>query len=243
MQRKVALRGVLKRQIDYLVSGESIDDGIERSIEENFAVVDNDDAIAKFFNVLHVMTCQHRHNPVFGVVEPKKFAHALLAYDIEADGRFIEKQDPGLVDERRDQFHLHPFSERKLAYHHIHLILDIQKVAQVADHLFETVALDSVDGAIKFQRFLRGKVPPKRVLLSHEQTELTFHFRCAFPRNKTEHARIARGGIEQTRQHLKNGCLAGPVWAQKSDKLAFVYGKGDIVCCADIVIFATNESL
>src|SRR5207253_9990937 len=104
----VPLADVLERQADNLVSGESIDDGIERSIKEDLAVIDNDDAIAKLFNVLHIMTCQHRHNPVLGVVESKKFAHALLTHHIEADGWFIEKKDPGLADERRDQLHLHP---------------------------------------------------------------------------------------------------------------------------------------
>src|SRR5204863_9864143 len=119
--RKISFANILQGQADNLVSGESIDNGIERSIKEDLAVIDNDDAIAKLFNVLHVMTCQHRHNPVLGVVESKKFADALLTYDIETDGWFIEKKDPGLVDERRDQFHLHPLSQRKFAHHHVHL--------------------------------------------------------------------------------------------------------------------------
>ena len=56
--------------------------------------------------------------------------------------------------------------------------------------------VDPIDGAIEFEGFLRGQIPPERILLSHEQAELPFHLVASFPWNKAEHARIAGGWIQ-----------------------------------------------
>ena len=75
-----------------------------------------------------------------------------------------------------------------------------EQLAQAADDFFETGAVDSVDGAIELERFLRGQVPPERVLLAHHQAELPLHFVAPFPRDETEDARLARGRIQQSRK-------------------------------------------
>ena len=82
------------------MTGETVDDFVERTIEENFAVIDDENAMAKFFDVLHVMTGQQCHNAVFLVVNAQKFSHPLLTNDIQPDRRFVQKQHPRLMDER-----------------------------------------------------------------------------------------------------------------------------------------------
>ena len=75
------------------------------------------------------------------------------------------------------------------------------------------------------------------------ETELPLHLVAPFPGNKTEHARIAGGGIEQAGEHFQHGGFAGAVGPEKADQLAFLDLKGDIVRGARFLVFAPDESL
>src|SRR6266487_4549569 len=97
----------LKSQADDLVAGKAVDDLTKRSVKKNLAMVDDENAMTKLFNVLHVMAGQEGHDAVFFIVDPQKFADALLTNDVQTDGWFVEKKDPRLVNQRRDQLHLH----------------------------------------------------------------------------------------------------------------------------------------
>src|SRR5207237_1572519 len=105
---EIALARRLEGEANNFVAGEPVDDGIKRPVEEDFAVIDDDDAIAQLLNVLHVMAGQHRDDAVLRIIESKKFADALLTNDVQADRRLIEEKDARLVDERRDKLHIHP---------------------------------------------------------------------------------------------------------------------------------------
>ena len=96
--------------------------------------------------------------------------------------------------------------------------------------------IDPVDRAIELERFLRGQVPPKRILLPHEQTELPLHFVAPFPGNKPEHARIARSWIQQPRKHFEHSGFPGAVGTEESDKLPFLDLKRDLVGCARFIV-------
>ena len=204
------------------MAGKTVDDLGERPVKKNLAMVDDENAMAKLFNILHVMTGQERHDAVFLVVDTQKFTDALLTNHVQTDGWFVEKEDARLMNQRGDQLHLHPLAQRQLAHHHIHFVLNLEKFGQSADNLRKTSAIDSVDRAVQLQRFLRGQVPPERIFLTHEQTELTFHFIAAFPRDKTENTRITGSRVEQAGEHLKNGGLARAVRTQEPDKFALV---------------------
>ena len=71
------------------MSGKSIDDLRQRAVEENLAVINHQHAIAKFFDVLHIMAGEERDNVMFRVVNAQELADALLTDHIEPDCRFI----------------------------------------------------------------------------------------------------------------------------------------------------------
>src|SRR5213078_2624040 len=107
--------------------------------------------IAQLCDVLHIMTGQERDDAVFGIINAQEFTHPFLANDIETDRWFIQKKDLRFVNERANQFHLHSFAQRKLAYHYVHFVGDLEQLAQSADHFVETFAVDSVDRAIELE--------------------------------------------------------------------------------------------
>src|SRR5260370_3316821 len=167
-------------------------------------MVDDENAMTKLFNVLHVMTGQERHDAVFLIVDAQKFTDALLTNHVQTDGWFVEKEDARLMNQRGDQLHLHPLAQRQLAHHHIHFVLNLEKFGQSADDLCKTPAIDSVDRAIQLQRFLRGQIPPERIFLSHNQTELTFHSISAFPWDNTANTRTTSSSVAQATEQPHN---------------------------------------
>jgi hypothetical protein len=124
-------------------------------------VIDDDHAFAQLLDILHVVAGEHRHDLVLGVIEPEEFAHLFLAGDVEADRRLIEKEHTRRVDERGDEFHLHPLAEAQLTHHRVELICAIEQLREPADDLREARPIDPVDCAIQLQRFARGQVPPQ----------------------------------------------------------------------------------
>src|SRR5437773_7541189 len=107
---KVARSLFLEGQTDKFVAGEPIDNLCEWSVEEDFAVINDKNAIAEFFDVLHVMTRWQRDDAMLFVINAQKFADTLLTDDIEPNGRLIEKKNTRLMNERRDELHLHSFA-------------------------------------------------------------------------------------------------------------------------------------
>src|SRR6266545_2993072 len=179
---------------------------------------------------------------MFFIVDAQALAHPFLTDDIQSDRRFIEKQDTRLMNERSDQFHFHSLAQRKFAHHHVHFVSHLQKFRSSIHDFFESIAVDSVNRTIKFERFLRRQVPPQRILLSHEQTKLALHFVAPFPRNKAEHARVTRSWVQQTRKHFEHSGLPGTVWTEKPDKFAFLDLKRDLVCCSRLIVSPPRES-
>ena len=96
--REIAGSGVLKTQVDQLEAREPVDDGVERAVEKDSAMIDDDHPVTQLLDILHIMTGQHRDNSVLGVVETEKLANAFLANDIEPDCGFIQEKDARLVE-------------------------------------------------------------------------------------------------------------------------------------------------
>ena len=61
------------------MAGEAVDDLGERPVKKDFAVVDDENAMTKLFDVLHIMTGQERHDAVFLIVDAQKFTDTLVS--------------------------------------------------------------------------------------------------------------------------------------------------------------------
>src|SRR5437773_9115650 len=81
------------------------------------------------------------------------------------------------------------------------------------------------------------------MLLSHEQTELSFHLVAPFPRNEAEHARIPGVRIQEAGKHLEYCGLARTVWSEKTDKLAFLNVKRNMVGGARFIVRRLTKPL
>jgi hypothetical protein len=85
---------------------EAVHDLAELPVEENPPVINDDDALAQGLDVGHIMARKQNGGLMRGVVAAQEFADGFLRNDVQPDGRLVEEQDFGLMEQRSDQFHL-----------------------------------------------------------------------------------------------------------------------------------------
>ena len=103
--------------------GEAVEDVAEPAVEEEVAVVDDDDASTELLDVGHVMAGEQDGGLAGRVVIAQEFADILLRNHVEADGGFVEEEDAGLVEQRGDELHFHAFAEGEFADHDVRACL------------------------------------------------------------------------------------------------------------------------
>ena len=74
------------------------------------------------------------------IVMLEKFAHGLLAYDVQANGRFVEEEDPGPVQQGGNELHFHALAEAELAHHHVELLTHVEQFGEISYNLFEVLS-------------------------------------------------------------------------------------------------------
>src|SRR4029453_3325855 len=165
------------------------------SVEHDAPVINKDDALTELLDVLHIVTGQQDPGLASRLVVLEKPAHGLLADDIKADRRFIEKKYSWTVQQRCDEFHLHPLAQTKLTHHHVELLAHIEHLRQLARDLFEILPGNPIDDPVQFERLASGQVPPEGVFLAHQKANLALHGVLAFPRDVTENAGSSGGRV------------------------------------------------
>ena len=144
----------------------------------------------------------------------------MLGNDIQADGRLVEKQHVGRVQQGGDQFHFHPLAQRQLADRLVKQLAHAEQIGQFVAGLVELPRLDAVDVLMEAERLGGGQVPPKLVLLPHHQGEAAAIGVLAFPGHMPHHPGRAAGGRDDAGKQLERGCLSRPVRPEKGDEFA-----------------------
>src|SRR5579885_2391628 len=240
-QRQFA--GVLTLNRHQFEIREAVHNLAQPAVEKNPAVVNNDHALAQFLNVRHIMAGQQNRRLLLGIVATDKFTHRFLRDNVQADGRFVEKEHFGLVQQRRDEFHFHSLAQRQFADAHAEFVPHGQQLAQFGDGALETRFGDVVNFRVQFQRFPRGQVPPKLVFLAEDEGKLAAIAVVAFPRRVAENPGLTAGGIEQTGQHFERGGLARAIRAKKTDQFSRFNGETDFVDGHGLFVLPMEQSL
>ena len=151
-------------------------------------MVDDDDPAAEGLNIRHVVAGQQDGGSAPGVIALEKFPDGLLRDHIQADRRFIQEENPGLVQQRGDQLHLHALAQRQFPHHDIQFVPHVEHLRQLVQRMLKHGAGDAVDPGIEREGFLGGQIPPELVLLSEQQRKLAPVAVVAFPRCVAQHA-------------------------------------------------------
>ena len=235
--------GLLALDGDELEVGEAVHDVAQFAVEEDFAVVNDDDALAERLDVGHVMAGEENGGFLGGVVAADKFANGLLGNDVEADGGLVEKQDAGLVEQGGDEFHFHAFAQTQLADGDVELVLDAEEFGQLGDGFFEAVLGDAVDFGVELEGFAGGEVPPELIFLAEDEGELAAVAVGALPGSVTEDFGRASRGKEEAGEHFEGGGFAGAVGAEKTDEFAGFDLEADVVDGDGLLVLAIEQAL
>ena len=146
------------------------------------------------------------------------------------------------MEQRADDLDLHPLAERQVTHRLAHEILDVEQCDQLVSHCKEVFAPQAVDGTVQFEGVERRKIPLELVAVAHHECHLAQVVALPPPRHVAEDVRFAGGGMQQARQHLQGGRLAGAVRAEKPDHLARPDVEGNRVDRADLAPPATDDA-
>ena len=112
--------------LDDLADRELLDDPFEEAVENDAPVIDQNHPLAQCLDVPHVVAGQEDRGPALRIVELEKFAHRLLAFDVQSNRRLIQKKHFRLMQESGYEFHFHALAEAQLAHHHVELLAHVE---------------------------------------------------------------------------------------------------------------------
>lgn len=173
-----------------------VDDTDEGAIVLDRTLGDNDHAFAEGGDILHVVAGEKDGDLAFLLVVLEKLLDIVLRHHIEPDGRFIEEEDFGSVEEGGDEFHLHAFAEGEFANGSSEEFLDFEEAGEFVEMLLEGIGRDAIDLLVESKGFLGGEIPPELVLLPHDEGKASAVFVIAFPGDIAHDGSGSGGGID-----------------------------------------------
>jgi hypothetical protein len=176
------------------------------------------------------------------VIEAQEFPHLLLAGHVQADGRLIQEEHPRAVQQRGDQFHLHPFAQRELAHHHVQLVGHVQQFRQAADDPVELSPLDPVDRPVQFQRLRAGRSHQSAFFCPISSANCRFISSLRSQGVNPEHGRLPARRIQQPGEHFQNRRFPRAVRPQEADEFPLLDAKAHPVRRPRLVILPRSPS-
>ena len=215
----------------------------EMAIVEDFAVVNDHDAAAEFFDVVEIVSGEQYRRAKFAIDGAQKMADVVFGDDIEADGGLVEKEKRRIVQERGGEIAAHAFAEGKFADRRVQVIADVENGVEVFHARIEVALRDVVDPAEEFEGFDYSDVPPKLSALAEHDAD-GFHVLAALAvGNVTVDADFAAGGDQDAGKHLDGGGFSGAVGADVADHFAAFDGEADAVHGGDGAVIADEKIL
>ncbi len=103
----------------------------EVAVEEDPAVVDDDDALAERLDVGHVVAREHHRRLVALPVRGDELADPLLHGHVEPDRRLVEEEHLRPMQQRADDLDLHALAQRELPHRLAHEVADLEQLDQL----------------------------------------------------------------------------------------------------------------
>ncbi len=202
---------------------QALDTGLQRVAGDDLAVVDDDDAVAQPLGLFHVVRrVEQRLAAAAQLLEVVEDGVAALR--IDADGRLVEDQDVGVVDQRGGDVEapLHAAAEgRRLV---LGAIGQADQLQRRVDALAQQRAGEAVERAEQLQVGGGAEVLVDRELLRHD-ADAALGARAVLGQLAGAHAPLADEdpaavGGDQAAEHRHRRRLAGAVRPEQADDLA-----------------------
>jgi hypothetical protein len=178
-------------------------------------VVDDDDTLGDGRHVVHVVAGEEHGGAVALVIGADEVAHGGLHGHVEADGRLVEEQDLGPVDEGRRQLALHTLAHGELPRGRVDEPRQIQQRDQLVDGGLELRPRHLVDGAVELEGLGGRQVPDELLLLARHQHDRRQERHVARARHVAEDLDRPRVGCSRPESILSVVVLPAPLGPRK----------------------------
>ena len=138
-----------KEQFNDFKRPKPIDHLFKRTVVFDFPFVDHDGPSAESLHILHVVAGQQHGQLPLRLVVLEEFLDSTLRDHVETNRRFVQQQHIRIVQQRGDQLHPHPLSQRQFADWLVDQSGDLQKIHQLGQSPFEDLRIQPVDLAME----------------------------------------------------------------------------------------------
>ena len=203
-------------------------------IQNDLPVVHDDDPLTELFNISHVMAGQKDRCVVLPVHLPDQVPDLLFHHRIQPDGRLIQEKHLRPVDQGRHDLTADALSQRKIPHRRIDKLMQLESLRQLTDPVFHLFVRNVIDCTEETEIIIGRQMRPKLFLLAEHRPDLVRQLSALFRRIDAQHFHPAAVRIENSRQHLDRGALAGAVWPDKCQHLPFFHLERNPVHCPDL---------
>ena len=204
--------------------------------------MDDDDPLAERGDVGHVVAGQQDGRAGAAVVFLQEVADARLGGDVQADGRLIEEEHPGPVQQPGGQLAFHALAQREVAHRFAHDRCQLEQLVQLFQGALVLGVGEAVDRLVEQEGIGRGDIPREAVALAHHQGHRPQVVRLALPGGKAQHVGLPAGGVKQAGEHLQGGRFAGAVRPEEADDLPLLDREAHLLDSLHIFIFALEKT-
>ena len=143
-----------------------------------------------------------------------------LLRHVQADGRLVQDQQLGGVQQRGRDLGAHPLAEGQLADRGVQARRHLQLVDQLGRAGRGGAGVQPVDRGEDGERLAQRQVPPQLAALAEDHPDPAGEVAAPAHRLEAAGAHRARGGHEDAGEHLDRGGLPGAVGPDVADRLA-----------------------
>ena len=163
------------------------------------------------------------------VERAEELAQATLAHHVQADGRLVEVEHLGVVQQRGGDVAAHPLAEAELAHRGVELVAEVEQVDEPVEVLAVARRRDAVHLLEQVERVAQREVPPQRRALAEDDPDATRELDAVAARVEAGHPHLPTGRHEDAGQHLDGRRLPGAVGPDVADHLAGIDGERQVV--------------
>ena len=144
---------------------------LERPVGQQAPLADDDDALGQRLDVVHVVGREQHRHALLAVEPSHEVAHGELGRRVETDGRLVEEQDRGIVQQRRGELRAHALAERELAHRLVEQRLEPQHGHELVAPAAIARGLDAVDVGQQIEAVDHRQVPPELAALAEHHAD------------------------------------------------------------------------
>ena len=201
---------------------------VERAVGEQAALADDDDPFRQRLDVVHVVGREQHGHVLLAVETLHEIANGKLRRRIEADRRFVEEQDLGIMEQGCRELGAHALAERELADGLGQQRFEAQQGHELVAPATIALGRDPVDVGQQIEAVEDRQVPPELAALAEHHADPGHMAETILVGHEASDFDPPAGRPQDPRQDLDGRRLARAVRPDEGEQLAGLEAEGEV---------------